>query len=96
MNIQILGTDCSTCKKLYTKVKEISKEINPTLQVTYTTDIAELAKLGCMNSPVFVINNIIISEGKIPSTDEIKHALKTEAHTPTDDKNNNCDTSCCH
>jgi small redox-active disulfide protein 2 len=75
INIQVLGSGCSTCKIAYEKVLTVTKKINSTLEVEYITDVAKMVELGVMSSPVFVIDGKIITVGKIPEAQKIKEAI---------------------
>lgn len=75
VTIKVLWSGCPTCKALYNKVLEIVQKIDPDLEVEYSTDITKIVELGAMSSPVFAINNQVITAGKIPSEDEIKSVI---------------------
>ncbi len=75
INIQVLGSGCPSCKTLYNKVSEIAEKIDSDLEVEYITDITKIVELGAMSSPVFAINNQIITAGKIPDENEIKNII---------------------
>jgi len=75
MKIQVLGSGCPSCETLYNKVSTIAKEIDPSLEVDYITDIAKIVELGAMSSPVFAIDNKIIAAGRMPNDQEIKDAI---------------------
>ncbi|VAW31858.1 hypothetical protein MNBD_CPR01-24 [hydrothermal vent metagenome] len=74
-NIKVLGSGCATCETLYNKVLAVAKEIEPTTEVEYSTDISKIVELGAMSSPVFAINDKIITAGRIPDDEEIKTAI---------------------
>jgi len=75
INIQVLGSGCPTCKTLYNKVLEIAKQIDPSLEVEYITDITKIVELGAISSPVFAINAEIITAGKLPDKKVIKETI---------------------
>jgi len=75
INIQVLGSGCPTCKTLYSKILEIVQKIDLTLEVEYITDITKIVELGAMSSPVFAINDEIITAGKNPDEQVIKDAI---------------------
>ncbi len=54
---------------------EVAKNIDSSLEVEYITDITKIVELGVMSSPVFVIDDEVITAGQIPSEDEIKDAI---------------------
>ena len=76
MKIQVLGSGCKGCKTLYERVKKVANEVSPDLEVGYITDITKLVELGAMSSPVFAIDNKIITAGQMPEEDEIKDVIK--------------------
>ena len=76
IDIKVLGSGCPSCKTLYEKVLEVAKNIDSSLEVEYITDITKIVELGVMSSPVFVIEDEVITAGQIPSEDEIKDAIK--------------------
>lgn len=75
LNIQVFGSGCPSCKKLHAIVENIAKEIDTSLEVQYSDDIAKLVELGAMASPALAINEEIIFAGKIPSDEEIKEII---------------------
>ncbi len=76
INIQVFGSGCPTCKILYEKVSQVAQQIDSSLTVEYVTDITKMVELGAMSSPVFAINNKIITAGRIPNEEEIKSAIE--------------------
>ncbi len=78
MKIQVLGSGCKSCEALYERVKKVASEINPQLEVEYITDITKIVELGAMSSPVFAIDNQIITAGQMPSEEEIKNAIEAK------------------
>ncbi len=72
IKIQVFGSGCPTCETLYNRVSKVTKEIKSELEVDYITDIRKMVELGAMSSPVFAINNQIITAGQMPEEDEIK------------------------
>ena len=76
MNIEVYGSGCSSCEMLYNRVRKVTKEVNPELEVAYITDIAKMVELGAMSSPVFAINKQIITAGQLPDEEEIKRTIE--------------------
>lgn len=75
MKIQILGSGCPTCKNLHKSVADIVKKLKLDQEVEYSDDIAKIVELGAMGSPVFVIDDEVITSGTTPSEKEIKEAI---------------------
>lgn len=78
MTIQILGSGCPTCKKLYELTKQAAQELGCTDTVEYSTDIAKLVEMGVMTSPVLAINNKPALVGFVPDIEKIKEVLRKQ------------------
>ena len=75
MKIQVLGSGCPTCKKLFEITKTAAKELGISDQVEYITDVQEIVKLGVMQSPVLAVNGKVAIIGFVPNVEEIKKAI---------------------
>ncbi len=75
IKIQILGSECSNCDKLY----EMSKEAADSLGIEYTIekikDIVKITGFGVMAVPALVINGEVKSSGRVPRIEDIKKFL---------------------
>lgn len=69
--IILYGSGCKTCHKLKTLIEDLIKEHNIPAELTYSSDFAEMAKLGIMLTPTIVVNNQIKTTGSIPSSETI-------------------------
>lgn len=78
MEIKILGTGCSNCKKLEANAKEAAKELNANVQITKVEDIKEIMKYGVMRTPAIVVNEKVKMFGKVCTVDEIKKYINDE------------------
>lgn len=76
MIIKILGTGCAKCKKLEeSAVKAIGNlEIDATVEKI--TSINEIMNYGVMITPALVIDEKVISTGKVLSADEIEKLIR--------------------
>ena len=92
MKIQVLGSGCSTCKTLYSNVQAVVKNLGINNEVEYSTDIAEIVKLGAMSSPVFAIDGKIMAAGRVPSNKEIEEMICKDQKNekPNDDSSGGC------
>ena len=71
MNIKIIGKGCPNCEKLEQLCNEVIKEENLDAQIEKVTDVNEFADYGVMMTPGLVVNDKLLSQGKIP----VKHTL---------------------
>jgi len=74
MIIKILGTGCAKCKKLEANALEATRGLE--VEVQKVTDINEIMNYGVMMTPALVINEKVVSVGKVLSANKIKDYLK--------------------
>ena len=73
IEIKIIGVNCSNGIKLKKQVNRATEEIDMEVKVT---EIGEKnKKYGIKNFPALIINNDIVSEGKVLTVREIKKLL---------------------
>jgi len=70
--IQILGTGCPKCKKLYEATLQAVKDLNMEAEVTKIEDINEIMKFGIMMTPGLAVDGTVKVVGRIPKPDELK------------------------
>ena len=78
MKIQVLGSGCPTCKKLYQLTQKAVAELNLQVTVEYVTDISKILEMGVMSSPVLAINDKPVMVGRLPDIKTIKSLLDAE------------------
>lgn len=76
MKIQVLGSGCPTCKKLYELTKQAVQELNLSEEVEYITDISKIVEMGVMSSPVLAIDGKPVMTGFVPDIEKIKEEIK--------------------
>jgi len=76
MEIKILGTGCSKCKKLEENAKAAVSSLGIDAEVEKVEDLVQIMKYGVMSTPGFVVNGSVKSVGKVLTVDEIKRLLK--------------------
>ena len=75
MTIQVLGSGCPTCKKLFELTQQATKELGLKTEVEYITDIQKIVEMGVMSSPVLAINGKPVIYGFLPKLEKIKEAI---------------------
>lgn len=75
MKIQVLGSGCSKCKKLFELTKEAVKQIGLKEEVEYITDVSKIIDMGVMSSPVLAIDGKAAIVGFVPDVEKIKGLL---------------------
>lgn len=76
MEIKILGVGCKNCVNLAKNTEEALKELGMEATITKVTDMKDIAKYGIMRTPGLVIDEKVVSYGKVASTEEITELLK--------------------
>lgn len=79
MKIQVLGSGCPTCLKLYEITQKAVVEMGLKEKVEYlsgTKGTQEIIKLGIMQSPAIVINDSPVMTGFTPDIERIKKLIK--------------------
>jgi small redox-active disulfide protein 2 len=76
MKIEILGTGCPKCQKLYENTEAALEKTGITAELIKVTKLSDITNYGVMMTPALVIDGDIKAMGKIPSADEISSWLK--------------------
>lgn len=72
MIIKILGTGCPKCKKLEETARKAITELGIEAEIQKVTDLNEIMDYGVMMTPALVINEKVVSTGKLLSVADIK------------------------
>ena len=75
-SIKVLGAGCQSCHKQYEYAKEAVKKLGLSSEVEYITDMAKIMRYGVMSMPALVVNEKVISMGKILKTADIIKLLQ--------------------
>lgn len=78
MQIQVLGSGCPTCKKLYELTKEAAEQLNLKEEVEYLTGqqgVQKIMEIGAMSSPVLTIDGKAVMTGFTPDVEKVKKLI---------------------
>ena len=75
MKIEILGTGCPKCKKLFENAQEAVKNLGAAADVVKVEDIQQIINAGVMITPAIAVDGEVKSAGKVLSADEIKKII---------------------
>ena len=75
MNIQVLGSGCATCKKLFDRTEVAVQELGIEAKVEYITDVQKIVDMGLMQSPVMAVNGKPVVVGYLPEQEKLKELL---------------------
>lgn len=76
MKIKVLGSGCSNCKVLEANTKKALEELKIKADVEKVTDISKIVEYGIMSTPALVVNEKVVSYGRVLTSEEIKKLLK--------------------
>lgn len=68
---KILGIGCSNCQKLEAETRAALESLNIEYHITKVTQHADIAVYKVLQTPALVINEKVVSAGRIPKIDEI-------------------------
>ncbi|MFN4009740.1 MAG: thioredoxin family protein [Pannonibacter sp.] len=71
MIIKILGSGCKKCITLGDNAKAAAEATGKTADIVKVTDFAEIAAYGVMSTPGLVIDEKVVSTGKVLTAAEI-------------------------
>lgn len=75
LQIKILGTGCPNCNKLEQETKKAVTNLAIEAEFEKVTDYQKIMDYDILSTPGLVINEIVVSSGKIPSQGEITSFL---------------------
>lgn len=71
--LKVFGTGCANCKRLEQLCIDTVAEMNIDANVEKVTDLMEIMQSGIMSTPGLAINGKVVSAGKIPTKETLKH-----------------------
>lgn len=75
MNIKIVGSNCKNGMQLYKMASRAVEELEENIEVEKLNDKNSINKYGVKNIPGLIINNRLVSEGKVLTSREITKLL---------------------
>ncbi len=67
MEIKVLGTGCTNCKRVKMLAAEVIEELKLDATVVEVTDISAIMGYGIMSTPGIVINEKVVGSGGVPT-----------------------------
>lgn len=75
MEIKILGTGCPNCRTLENRVRRVVERNNIKARITKVEDIVNIMAYNIMATPGLVVNENVLTKGRVPSEKEIEELL---------------------
>jgi len=76
ISIKVLGSGCANCKRLEANARKAVEELQIEADIEKVTDMGEIMKWPILATPGLVINDMVVSSGRVPSDTEIAGWLK--------------------
>lgn len=71
MEIKILGVGCANCKRVESIARQVVEEMGVEATITEVTDMAKIVSYDIVTTPGLVIDEKVVSSGRIPSKAEV-------------------------
>ena len=75
LTVKILGSGCANCKKLEAVAREAATAAGLDAEFVKVTDMKSIMAFDLMATPGLVINEKLVSSGRIPTQAEIRQWL---------------------
>jgi small redox-active disulfide protein 2 len=77
VEIQVLGSGCANCHKVEALAKQAVAQMAIDADVKLVTDMETMMRYGIMATPAIVINEKVVSAGRVPALSQIKSLITT-------------------
>ena len=74
--IKVLGSGCASCHALYDNACKAVKEAGLDMEVEYVTDMERVMSYGVMSMPALVVNEKVVSVGRVLKPEEVKKHIQ--------------------
>lgn len=71
LTIKVLGSGCANCKRVDQIARKVISEMGIEAEVIKVTDYNDIASYNVLSTPGLVINEKLVSSGRIPTPAEV-------------------------
>jgi small redox-active disulfide protein 2 len=75
LTVKILGPGCANCRKLEAIAREAASSANLQADFVKVTDMKDIIAYDVMSTPGLVVNEKLVSSGRIPTVSEVQKWL---------------------
>lgn len=79
MKIEVFGTGCTKCKRMYDNVTEAVKKAGLQAEVVKVEELNEIVNRGVLMTPSLFVDGEEVVAGRVPTVNEIIEILKEGA-----------------
>ena len=76
--VKVLGAGCKSCHEQYENAKEAVRSLGLDVEVEYITDMETVMSYGVMSMPAIVVNEKVVSMGKVLKAAEVEKLLQKQ------------------
>ena len=76
ITVKVLGSGCANCKRLEATARKVVESLGIEAEILHVTEYAKIMKYPILSTPGLVVNEKLVSAGRIPSEAEIAGWLK--------------------
>jgi len=81
LTIKVLGSGCANCKRVEQIVRKLVAEMSLEAEVIKVADFNDIAAYNVLSTPGLVINEKVVSTGRIPTPAEVATWLTNTLET---------------
>ena len=74
--VKVLGAGCKTCHEQYENAVAAVKAMGLNMEVEYITDMEKVMEYGVMSMPAIVVNEQVVSMGKVLKAAQVEQLLQ--------------------
>ena len=73
--VKVLGAGCKSCHEQYENAKKAVQTLGLSMEVEYITDMQKVMEYGVMSMPAIVVNEKVVSMGKVLKAADVEKLL---------------------
>ena len=78
--IKVLGAGCKSCHEQYEYAKKAISNLGLGIEVEYITDMEKVMEYGVMSMPAIVVNDKVVSMGKVLKAEDVEKLLHKQGY----------------
>lgn len=78
--IKVLGAGCKSCHEQFENAQAAVKALGLPAEVEYITDMEKVMEYGVMSMPAIVVNDKVVSMGKVLKAEDVEKLLHKQGY----------------